>query len=67
MLADRRSELERRHGHTINPGLPADLGLTSWERHTEVLRQAYRGTAMWIEAQVAQRDPHLLAVIGSAR
>jgi hypothetical protein len=35
----------------INPVLPADLGFTSWERHTEVLWQAYPGTAMWIEAQ----------------
>ena len=51
----------------INPVLPADLGFTSWERHTEVLWQAYPGTAMWIEAQVAQRNPHLLAVIGGTR
>jgi hypothetical protein len=49
------------------PGAASRPRVTSWERHTEVLRQAYRGTAMWIEAQVAQRDPHLLAVIGSAR
>jgi NTE family protein len=68
MLANRRSELELGDMDIlINPELPADLRFTSWERHTEVLQQAYRGTASWINTQVAQRDPRVLAVIGGVR
>jgi NTE family protein len=66
MLANRRSELELGDMDIlINPELPADLRFTSWERHTEVLQQAYRGTASWIQTQ--QRDPRVLAVIGGGR
>ncbi len=68
MMANRRSELELGDMDIlINPELPADLRFTSWERHTEVLQQAYRGTASWIQTQVAQRDPRVLAVIGGVR
>jgi hypothetical protein len=46
----------------IRPELPDDLRFTSWERHNEIFLHAYRRTAAWIEARMA--DPAVRAVIG---
>jgi NTE family protein len=48
----------------IRPELPDDLRFTSWERHNEIFLHAYRQTAAWIEARMA--DPAVRAVIGHA-
>jgi NTE family protein len=51
----------------IQPELPADFRFTTWDRHTDVLRCAYRFVATQIEGWMEQRDRRLLAVLDPAR
>ena len=72
MLANQGPNLEL--GDTdilIRPDLPADLRFTSWERHTEVFLQTYRGVAELSRgrgspANAGYRPNDELAVLGTA-
>jgi hypothetical protein len=68
MMANRPSDLPLTDSDVlIRPQVPDDLRFTHWERHNEVFRDAYRGTAAWIAARQAEQDPKLGAIIGSGR
>ena len=47
----------------FRPELPADLGSTGWDRHTEtIFMTAHRKAASWIRARQPEGDPRLPAL-----
>jgi NTE family protein len=63
MLASRADLQADDSDVVITPEFPPDLGFMSWDRHTEVLRSAYRDAAAAIQRGLADDDPGLAAVL----
>jgi NTE family protein len=65
MLANRSPDLQLSETDIlVRPELPENLRYTNWERHNQTFQHAYRGTAAWIQAGMAEKDARLAAVMG---
>jgi NTE family protein len=64
MLANRRSgEPAAATDIVFRPELAADIGMTSWERHTEIFTEVHRQAARWIRDRLAAGDQALAALV----
>jgi NTE family protein len=64
MLANRRAgEPPAATDIVFRPELAADIGMTSWERHTEIFTDVHRQAARWIRDRLAAGDQALAALV----
>jgi hypothetical protein len=64
MMANRRQDLGLGTADiVVRPKLPKDLGVSSWDRHTETFLGSYREILDWIRTQKIENDASALGEI----
>lgn len=66
MLANSHTDLPlSKTDVVVRPELPADIGFTSWERHSEIFLNSYRNVSAWLQNRIAENDHQVQMLIGS--